>query len=121
MYYIKVSYCRTGYLDWACFLIYSLQGVRNIDIATIQYTYLVHVFVLNRVRNVKGVDSLFPANPSELIKTEVYISEKAMSTLTILLASLTLYNVLLRIARNLLETRENIKIECHLICHIICD
>ena len=33
----------------------------------------------------------------------------------------TLYNYILRIARNLLETRENIKIEFHLFYHIICD
>ena len=33
----------------------------------------------------------------------------------------TLYNVILRIARNLLETRENIKIESHPFYHIICD
>ena len=33
----------------------------------------------------------------------------------------TLYNELLRIARNLLETRENIKIESCLFYHIICD
>ena len=33
----------------------------------------------------------------------------------------TLYSVILRIARNLLETRENIKIESHLFYHIICD
>ena len=35
--------------------------------------------------------------------------------------TLTLYNVILRIARNLLETRENIKIESHSFYHIICD
>ena len=34
---------------------------------------------------------------------------------------LTLYNTILRIARNLLETRENIKIESHSFYHIICD
>ena len=33
----------------------------------------------------------------------------------------TLYNTILRIARNLLETRENIKIESHSFYHIICD
>ena len=33
----------------------------------------------------------------------------------------TLYNAILRIARNLLETRENIKIESHSFYHIICD
>ena len=33
----------------------------------------------------------------------------------------TLYNKLLRIARNLLETRENIKIESRSFYHIICD
>ena len=33
----------------------------------------------------------------------------------------TLYNIILRIARNLLETRENIKIESHPFYHIICD
>ena len=33
----------------------------------------------------------------------------------------TLYNDILRIARNLLETRENIKIESHPFYHIICD
>ena len=33
----------------------------------------------------------------------------------------TLYNDILRIARNLLETRENIKIESHPFHHIICD
>ena len=33
----------------------------------------------------------------------------------------TLYNELLRIARNLLETRENIKIESYSFYHIICD
>ena len=33
----------------------------------------------------------------------------------------TLYNVILRIARNLLETRENIKIESHPFYHIIYD
>jgi hypothetical protein len=33
----------------------------------------------------------------------------------------TLYNVILRIARNLLETRENIKIESHPFYQIICD
>ena len=33
----------------------------------------------------------------------------------------TLYNDILRIARNLLETRENIKIESHSFYHIICD
>ena len=33
----------------------------------------------------------------------------------------TLYKVILRIARNLLETRENIKIESHPFYHIICD
>ena len=33
----------------------------------------------------------------------------------------TLYNVILRIARNLLETRENIKIESHSFYHLICD
>ena len=33
----------------------------------------------------------------------------------------TLYNVILRIARNLLETKENIKIESHPFYHIICD
>ena len=33
----------------------------------------------------------------------------------------TLYNVILRIARNFLETRENIKIESHPFYHIICD
>ena len=34
---------------------------------------------------------------------------------------ITLYNAILRIARNLLETRENIKIESHSFYHIICD
>jgi hypothetical protein len=34
---------------------------------------------------------------------------------------ITLYNVILRISRNLLETRENIKIESHPFYHIICD
>ena len=33
----------------------------------------------------------------------------------------TLYNTILRIARNLLETRENIKIESHSFYHIICE
>jgi hypothetical protein len=33
----------------------------------------------------------------------------------------TLYDVILRIARNLLETRENIKIESHPFYHVICD
>ena len=33
----------------------------------------------------------------------------------------TLYNTILRIARNLLETRENIKTESHSFYHIICD
>jgi hypothetical protein len=33
----------------------------------------------------------------------------------------TLYNVILRIARNLLETKENIKIESHPFYDIICD
>ena len=33
----------------------------------------------------------------------------------------TLYNVILLISRNLLETRENIKIESHSSYHIICD
>ena len=33
----------------------------------------------------------------------------------------TLYNAILRIARNLLETRENIKIESHSFYHLICD
>ena len=33
----------------------------------------------------------------------------------------TLYNTILRIARSLLETRVNIKIESHLFYHIICD
>ena len=33
----------------------------------------------------------------------------------------TLYNIILRIARNFLETRENIKIESHPFYHIICD
>ena len=33
----------------------------------------------------------------------------------------TLYNDILRIARNLLETRENIKIETYPFYHIICD
>ena len=33
----------------------------------------------------------------------------------------TLYNVILRIARNLLETRENTKIKSHPFYHIICD
>ena len=33
----------------------------------------------------------------------------------------TLYNDILRIARNLVETRENIKIESHPFHHIICD
>ena len=33
----------------------------------------------------------------------------------------TLYNDILRIARNLLETRENIKIDIHPFYHIICD
>ena len=33
----------------------------------------------------------------------------------------TLYNAILRIARNLQETRENIKIESHSLYHIICD
>ena len=33
----------------------------------------------------------------------------------------TLYNDILRIARNLLETRKNIKIESHPFYHIICD
>ena len=34
---------------------------------------------------------------------------------------LTLYNVILRITRNFLETRENTKIESHPFYHIICD
>ena len=34
---------------------------------------------------------------------------------------LTLYNAILRIARNLLETKEKIKIESHSFYHIICD
>ena len=33
----------------------------------------------------------------------------------------TLYNVIVRIARNLLETRKNIKFESHSFYHIICD
>ena len=33
----------------------------------------------------------------------------------------TLYNVILRIARNLPETKETIKIESHPFSHIICD
>ena len=33
----------------------------------------------------------------------------------------TLYNDILRIARNLVETKENIKIESHSFHHIICD
>ena len=33
----------------------------------------------------------------------------------------TLYNVILRIARNFLETRENIKISTHPFCHINLD
>ena len=33
----------------------------------------------------------------------------------------TLYNDILRIARNLMETRENIQIESHPFHHIICD
>ena len=32
-----------------------------------------------------------------------------------------LYNIILRIARNLLETKENVKIESHPFYHIICD
>ena len=39
----------------------------------------------------------------------------------LLLLLYTLYNVILRIARNLLETRKNIKIESHSFCHMICD
>ena len=41
--------------------------------------------------------------------------------LGLVVATVTLYNVILRIARNLLETRENIKIESHPFYHIICD
>ena len=33
----------------------------------------------------------------------------------------TLYNLILRIAKNLLETKENIKIASHPFYHIICD
>ena len=33
----------------------------------------------------------------------------------------TLCNIILRIARNLLETMENIKMESHPFYHIICD
>ena len=39
----------------------------------------------------------------------------------IVLGICTLYNAILRIARNLLETSENIKIESHSFYHIICD
>ena len=46
-----------------------------------------------------------------LVKTQVRKNKKLHGT----------YNVILRIARNLLETRENIKIESHPFYYIICD
>ena len=49
------------------------------------------------------------------------IDKKTVRRKCISICILTLYNVILRIARNLLETNENIKIESHSFCHIICD
>jgi hypothetical protein len=55
----------------------------------------------------------------------IHVEEFGFSLLCKTSASLsiwgTLYNVILRIARNLLETKENIKIESHPFYHIICD
>ena len=44
-----------------------------------------------------------------------------MTIIMVLITKDTLFNVTLCIARNLLETRENIKIESHPFYHMICD
>ena len=52
---------------------------------------------------------------------QVFNERKTKSDRVLVKNQHTLYNDILRIARNLVETRENIKIESHPFHHIICD
>ena len=87
---------------------------RWLYMAILVYSKLVHYKV-----DPKACEDIHKCIPCDacLVSTSTYLA----FWYTYILSTGTLYNDLLRIARNLLETRENVKIESHPFYHIICN